>query len=44
MEETYLVLVSSPPQPLEHEYHLCESPLAQDPVPPPGPTTGGEKI
>ena len=44
MEEIYLAVNSSPSQPLEHEYHLCGSPLPRYPEPPPSPTDGGEKI
>ena len=44
MEETYVELNSSPPRPQEHDHLSCVSPLPQDPVPPPGPATGGEKI
>ena len=44
MEEICLERESSPPQPMEHEYHLCGSPLAQDPIAPPSPAAGGEKI
>ena len=44
MKEICLERESSPPQPLEHEYHLCGGPLTPGPVPPPGPVAGGEKI
>ena len=43
MEEIYLALDSSPSRPQEHEHLSSGSPLPQDPVPPPGPTAGGEK-
>ena len=44
MEETYLELDSSPPRAQEHDYLSYGSPLPPGPVPPPGPTAGGEKI
>ena len=44
MEENDLALDSSPSRPQEHDYLSYESPLPLDPVPPPGPTAGGEKI
>ena len=45
MEEIYLAVDSSPSRPLEHEYPLSSgSPQPRYPEPPPGPTTGGEKI
>ena len=43
MEEIYLALDPSPSRPQEHDHLSSGSPLPQDPVPPPGPTTEGEK-
>ena len=43
MEEIYLELESSPSRPQEHENLSSVSPLPRRPVPPPGPTAGGEK-
>ena len=43
MEEIYLALDSSPSRPLEHEHLSSASALPPRPVPPPGPTVGGEK-
>ena len=44
MEGTYAELDSSLPGAQGHECHLCGSPWPPDPVPPPGPATGGGKI
>ena len=44
MEEIYLALDSSPSRPQEHDHLSSVSPLTQDPVPPPGPAAGEEKI
>ena len=44
MEETYVELDSSPPWAQGHDYLSYGSPLPPGPVPPLGPTTGGEKI
>ena len=44
MEETYVELDSSPPRAQGHDYLSYGSPLPPGPVPPLGPTTGGEKI
>ena len=41
---TYAELDSSLSQAQGHAYHLCGSPRPPDPVPPPGPATGGGKI
>ena len=43
MEEIYLALGSSPSRPQEHEHLSSASSLPPRPVPPPGPTAGGEK-
>ena len=44
MEGTYVELDSSLPRTQGNEYHLCGSPLPPDPVPPPSPADGDEKI
>ena len=44
MEGRYVELDSSLPRAQGHDYLSCGSPLPSDPVPPPGPTAGGEKI
>ena len=44
MEGTYAELDSSLPRAQGHDCLSCGSPLPPDPVPPPGPAAGGEKI
>ena len=41
---TYAELDSSLSMAQGHAYHLCGSPRPPDPVPPPGPASGGGKI
>ena len=43
MEGTNQALDSSPPLPQEQDHLPSGDPLPPHPVPPPGPTTGGEK-
>ena len=43
MEEINLALGSSPSLPREQDHLSSGSPLPPHPVPPPGPTAGGEK-
>ena len=43
MEEIYLALDSSPSLPREQDHFSSVNPLPPHPVPPPGPTAGGEK-
>ena len=43
MEEIYLALDSSPSLPREQDHLFSVNPLPPHPVPPPGPTAGGEK-